>query len=228
MVSAGKVFKLREELELPLIAAKLKSFRREESFDEEPLHTKLLTEIHDLALKEDRVEGVYAEDRVSYIFHRGEQMPVPRTVEVPFAFVKQGGNTFLIVMERKLIANNIANRLSEALFTTSGYVTEARIAPDTLRDFHEQNPENTKIIFFDDVDIPNISKLSLYGSELLNTALYNDYCSRGKIWYIVVTSKRGGNVVGITRNSVVTVFNNIDRDSYLSYVINEVFPLIQP
>ncbi|MFH0897217.1 MAG: hypothetical protein V1850_04120 [Candidatus Bathyarchaeota archaeon] len=126
-----------------------------------------------------------------------------------------------------MVSNNIANKLSEALFITSGYVSEARIAPDTLRNFHEQNPSNTKIIFFDDVDIPNISKFSLYGSELLNTALYNDYCSRGKIWYIVVTSKRGGNVVGITRNGVVTIFNNIDRNGYINYIISEAFPLIQ-
>lgn len=227
MVSAGKVFKLREDLELPLIATKLKNFRREESFDEETLHTKLVTETRDLALKDNRLGGTYIEDRISYVFHHGAQVPVPRTLEVPIAFVKQKEMTLLIIMERKLIANNIANRLSEALFTTAGYITEARIAPETLRTFHEQNPSNTKIIFFDDVDIPNISKLSLYGSELLNTALYNDYCRRGKIWYIVVTSKKGGNVVGITRNSTVTIFNNIDREGFLNYVVGEVFPLIQ-
>ncbi len=227
MVSAGKVFKLREESDLTSITAKLKNFKKEESFDEEPLHTKLLTEICNLALKEDRLEGIYSEDKISYIFHHGERLPIPRTIEVPFAFVKRKDMTLLVIMERKLLANNIANRLSEAMFITSGYISEARIAPDTLRDFHEKNPSNTKIIFFDDVDIPNISKLSLYGSELLNTTLYNDYCRRGKIWYIVVTSKKGGNVVGITRNSVVTVFNNMDKDSFLNYVTGEVFPLIQ-
>lgn len=228
MVSAGKVFRLREKMELSTIAAKLKNFRKEESFDEESLHTKLLTEINDLALKQDRVEGTYSEDKVFYVFHRGERMPIPRTIEVPFAFVKRDETILLIVMERKLVANNIANRLSEALFVTSGYITEVKIPPDVLRDFHEKNPENTKVIFFDDVDLPNISKLSLYGSELLNTALYNDYCSRGKIWYMVMTSKKSGNIVGITRNVVVTVFNNIDKSGYLSYIIDEVFPLIQP
>ena len=73
--------------------------------------------------------------------------------------------------------------------------------------------------------MPNISKLSLYGSGLLNTALYNEYSSHGNIWYIVMTSK-SGNIVGITRNSVVTVFNNIEQKSYLNYVINEVSQLI--
>lgn len=228
MVSAGKVFRLRENLELSTIAAKLNDFRREENFDEESLHTRLLTEIHDLALRRDRVEGIYSEDKVLYVFHRGERIPVPRTMEVHFAFVKRNETMLLIVMERKLVANNIAGRLSEALFVTSGYITEVKIPPKVLRSFHEKNPDNTKVIFFDDVDLPNISKLSLYGSELLNTSLYNDYCSRGNIWYIVMTSKKSGNIVGITRNGVVTIFNNIDKSGYLNYVINEVFPLIQP
>lgn len=227
MVSTGKVFRLRERLELPTIAIKLRDFRVEESFDEEPLHTKLFTEIRDLVLKENMLEGIYAEDRVFYIFYHGERTPVPRTMEVPFAFVERGETTLLIIMERKLVANNIANRLSGALFITAGYIIEVKIAPNVLRDFHEQNPENTKVIFFDDVDLPNISKLSLYGSELLNTALYNDYRSHGNIWYIVVTSKRSGNTVGITRNGVVTVFTNIDKEGYLNYVVDEVFPLIQ-
>lgn len=213
-------------MELSTIAAKLKDFRKEEGFDAESLHTKLITEIHDLALKGSRVEGVYSEDKVLYVFHRGERVPVPRTLEVPFAFVKRDEETLLVVMEKKLVANNVANRLSEALFVTSGCITEAKIPPDVLRDFHEKNPENTKVIFFDDVDLPNISKLSLYGSELLNTALYNDYCSRGKIWYMVMTSKKSGNIVGITRNCVVTVFNSVDRSGYLDYVVDEVFPLI--
>ena len=225
MVSAGKVFKLREKLDLQTITSKMKDFRLESSFDEEPLHTKLLTEIHDLDLKRERLGGVYSEDKIFYIFHHGERTPIPRTLETPFSFVKHKEAILLIIMEKKLTANNIANKLSEALFVNSGCIVEAKIPPDDLKSFHEQNPENTKIIFFDDVDIPNISKLSLYGSGLLNTALYNEYSSHGNIWYIVMTSK-SGNIVGITRNSVVTVFNNIDQEGYLNFVINEVFPLL--
>ena len=122
-------------------------------------------------------------------------------------------------MEKRITVNRIANNLSEALFVTSNYIAEAKISPDALRNFHEQTPENTKIIF-DDVDIPNINKLSLYGSGLQDTTLHKDYCTRGNIWYIVVTLKKSGNVVGITRNSVVTVFSNIDKRNYLDYVTN--------
>ena len=215
-------------MELSTVAAKLKNFRKEEEFNEEPLHTKLLTETRDLALKKDRVEGIYSEDKVIYVSHRGERAPVPRTMEVSFAFIRRGETVFLVVMEKKLVANNVANRLSDAIFVTSGYITEAKIPPEVLRDFHERNPENTKVIFFDDVDLPNINKLSLYGSELLNTSLYTDYCSRGKIWYMVMTSRKSGNIVGITRNGVVTIFNSIDKYGYLDYVVDEIFPLVRP
>ena len=145
-----------------------------------------------------------------YIFHSGEWVATLRIIETSFAFVKYKETILLIIMEKKLVFNNIANRLSKALFVTSGYITEAKIPPDVLRNFHEPNPENSKIIFFDNVDIPNISILFLYESRLLNTAFYNDYCTRGSIKYIVVTLK-SGNIVGITRNSAVTLFNNILR-----------------
>ena len=214
-------------MELSAIAAKLKSFKREESYDEDPIHVKLLTEIQNLALKESLLQGVFAQDIITYVFHHGERIPIPKTIETSFAFVEQKERTLLVAMEKKLLANNIANRLSEALSVTTGYVTEISISPEVLRNFHERNPEDTKIIFFDDVDIPNVNKLSLYGSGLMNTALYNDYCSHGKIWYIVITSRKHGNIVGITRNAVVTIFNRVDKTDFLNYVIDEVFPLIQ-
>lgn len=63
MVSTGKIFKLRENLDLATVEEKLKNFRREE-FNEEPLRTRLLTEIRDLSLKRDRLEGIYIEDKI--------------------------------------------------------------------------------------------------------------------------------------------------------------------
>jgi hypothetical protein len=42
----------------------------------------------------------------------------------------------------------------------------------------------------------------------------------------VITTGKYEYVVGITRNAIVTVFNAIDRDNYLQYVMNEIFPII--
>ena len=226
MVTAGKVFRLMENLDIETIAAKLKGFKKEDEFIEENAHIPLLTEIRELVIRGNMLLGTYAQDQIAYIYHHGERHPMPKTLETRFMFVQEKERTLLLIIERKLLANNIANRLSEVLFITSGYITEAKIPPEILRDFHERNPEDTKVIFFDNVDIPNISKLSLYGSGLLNTSLYNDYLKHGTIWYVVITTGKYECVVGITRNAIVTIFNAIDRDHYLSYVVNEIFPII--
>jgi len=46
------------------------------------------------------------------------------------------------------------------------------------------------------------------------------------MWYVVVTSKKYGNIVGITGDGVVTIFNKIEEKDYFSYVTEEIFPLI--
>ena len=48
-----------------------------------------------------------------------------------------------------------------------------------------KNPEDTKVTFFDNVDIPNINKLSLYGPDLVGTSLFEDYgnaVTYGTLW----------------------------------------------
>ena len=40
-------------------------------------------------------------------------------------------------MERKSLANNITNKLSEVILITTGYIIEASILPEILKTFHE-------------------------------------------------------------------------------------------
>lgn len=227
MVTAGKIFTLREEVGLKAIAAKLKGYREERI---QPLEgggeVTLLTEISNLTLTADELKGIFSQDNVVDIYQRGKFIQQVKTRETPFVFSSYRGHLLLTVLERKFQANNIANQLSRALFVTSGQIVEAKILPETLKAFHERNPEDTKVIFFDEVDMPNINKLSLYGSSLINTSLYEDYCSHGKIWYLVFKSKKYGYIVGVTRNAIVTIFNNISRDEFMDYVKDEVFPLL--
>jgi hypothetical protein len=133
---------------------------------------------------------------------------------------------FLTVYDKKNRANSIANEMSKAVFMSLGQVVEARIDPETLRKFHEANFSDTKIIFYDQVDLPNISKLSLYGAELGNTALYSDYLTHGKLWYIVIKSSKTGYVLGVTRNCVVTGFSRMELLEFSSFIRGEIFPLI--
>jgi len=227
MVIAGKIFRLREFIPLKTIATKLVDYKVEEVVEEPPGKFNLITEIVNLDLVGNRVRGVYCKDILIKISRRGERVPIVKTIEAPFTFTKINDQILLTIIGKKNLANMIANEMSKILFLSVGGIVEARISPETLRQFHEANPEGTKVIFFDNVDIPNIDKLSLYGPDLRNTMLYSEYLSHGDIWYIVFTSRKHGIIVGLTRNCVVTVFSKIDEYSFFNFVEEEVFPLIE-
>jgi hypothetical protein len=225
MVVAGKVFKLTEPLAVADIASRLEGLRSEEAYEEGDTKLALITEVTGLLPKGNMLRGIYSHDYVTQVFHRGKILPTPRTVEAMFSFAEREGTTFLTIVEKKRVANFIANKLSELLFEKAGGVLEARISPETLKEFHLKNREDTKITFFDNVDIPNIDKLSLYGPDLINTSLFEDYGKHGDLWYVVARSKDHGYVVGITRDASVTIFNLTEKEPYLDYVAKEIYPL---
>jgi len=225
VVVAGKIFRLSEPLAIAEIASRLEGYRTEEPYEEGDYKFTLVTEVVGLLLKENMLRGVYSHDYVIHVFHRGKVAPLPRTVEAHFGFSLHEEATLLTIVEKKRLANFIANKLSEILFEKMGGIVEARIPPETLREFHLKNPEDTKITFFDNVDIPNVNKLSLYGLDLINTSLFEDYCKHGDLWYVVVRSKEYGYVVGLTRDASVTIFNLTDKERYLEYVTKEIYPL---
>ena len=226
MVLAGKVFLVRENYEMDTLAEKLKAFKVETETSVEEKEFKLVSEITDLGVGKGVVEGRFSFDTVFVIPHRGEPVPVPRTYEAPFSFNLVKDRMFLTVYDKKTRANNIANEMSKAIFMSLGQIVEGRIDPETLRKFHEANFEDTKVIFYSDVDLPNISKLSLYGAELGNTSLYSDYLAHGKLWYIVFKSKAYGYVFGLTRNCILTAFSRMELSEFKNFVNTQVFPLI--
>ena len=225
MVVAGKIFRLSTILEMAEIASTLEGYHTEETYEEGDSKFALLTEVVGLLPKENMLRGIYSHDYVIEVFHRGKIMPTPRTVEALFNFAQHADAVFLTVVERKRVADFIANKLSEILFRKVGNIVEARISPESLKEFHLKNPEDTKITFFDNVDVPNVDKLSLYGPDLRNTALFEDYGKHGDLWYVVARSKEYGYVVGITRDASVTIFNLTEKEPYLQYVEKEIYPL---
>jgi len=226
MVTAGKVFKLFEPTPLPDLASNLGGYRREEAHEEGDYKFTLVTDIVHLMPRENALTGVYSYDYVTHVFHRGKIVPLPHTIEAMFRFAQHKDRTLLTVVEKKRLANFIANRLSETVYERVGHIVEARIPPETLREFHLKNPEDTKITFFDNVDIPNVNKLSLYGPDLIGTSLFEEYGKHGDLWYIVARSREHGYVVGVTRDVSVTIFNIVDKNKYLEYVEKEIYPLI--
>ena len=226
MVVAGKIFRLSEPLSVAEVASRLEGHHVEEDFQEGEHRFKLITEVVGLLPAKNILKGIYSHDYVIHVFHRGKVAPMPRTVEALFSFAQHEGKTFLTIVEKKRIANLVANKLSEVIFEKVGGILEARIPPETLKKFHLKNPEETKITFFDNVDIPNVNKLSLYGPDLVNTSLFEDYAKHGDLWYVVARSKEFGYVVGITRDASVTIFNLSEKEKYVEYTTKEVYPLL--
>lgn len=226
MVLAGKVFLVRENYELDVLAQKLKTFKVEQETTVEDQNFKLISEVKDLKAVKNTLDGTFTHDSVFVVNLRGKPQPVARTYEAPFSFDFYKDRLFLTIYDKKNRANSVANEMSKTLFMSLGQVVEARINPETLRTFHEANFDDTKIVFYDDLDLPNISKLSLYGAELGNTTLYSDYLSHGKLWYIVFRSKTFGYVIGLTRNCVVTAFSRMEPEEFVLFIKDQIFPLV--
>ncbi|KXB05197.1 hypothetical protein AKJ50_01545 [candidate division MSBL1 archaeon SCGC-AAA382A13] len=226
MVSTAKIFQIAEDADLGLIARKLKNFREEEPYEGLDYKGKLIKEVTDLETQEGTLTGVYSNDTIVSIYHRDGEIEVPKTKETQLVFQERKGEIFLIVLEEKAKANRIANELSEVMFLTSGKIVEATITEETLKELHESNPRATKVIYFDNVDLPDVGKLALYGSSIADTSLYQEYLDHGNIWYAVFEVKEKGIVVGVTRNSVVVLFSKLEKDEFVEFILDDILPLV--
>ncbi|MDI6884052.1 MAG: hypothetical protein QMD00_02770 [Hadesarchaea archaeon] len=233
MVSVAKIFEIKEPLELGLMARKLKDFGEKEPYEREGKRHELTTEILDLKLERGTLAGIFSKDFVLSRYYKRGLVETLVTEEVPFWIKPFKERTFLIVLApskargvKHLLTNYVANRLSDILFIKTGAIVETKITHETLKELHESNPRATKLIWFDNIDIPGVGKLALAGSAIADTKLYRDYLEHGQIWYAVFEVQKRGLMVGITRNCVVTLFSRAERDEFLKYVLDEVIPLI--
>ncbi|MCD6235458.1 MAG: hypothetical protein J7J94_00455 [Thaumarchaeota archaeon] len=226
MPLAAKVFEIRVETSLEEIADKLRDYRVVEEWRGEDREIELVTEVKDLDLKDDRLEGIFSRDKVILVNQRGNRVPVLKTTEARIIFRKVEDLTLLTVVQEKHFANAVASILAHHLYLSYKAVTEARISPEVMQEFHERNPEGTKVIYFDDLDFVDVDKLALYGDSLKNTSLYEEYLRHGKIWYIVFTVAGTNRVMGLTRNCVVTSFTRMPESEFIEYIDKIVVPLI--
>jgi len=235
LVLPAKIFEIKEKADLGLIVWKLKDFREEELYQtQKGGNISLLTEILDLQQKKDFITGVFSKDFVRRRYYRRELVENPVTEEPPFWIKRFKERVFLIVLApsvargvRKLLTSYVANKLSKVLFIDSKAIVKVEIAHETLKKLHEANPQATKLIWFDEVDIPGVEKLCLAGSSLADTKLYHDYLEHGKIWYVVFEVQKRGIVVGIARNCVVTLFSKSTIDEFINYITEDLVTLIE-
>jgi hypothetical protein len=226
---------MKEKADLGLVVWKLKDFHEEELYQtEEGENINLVTDILDLKPEENSVSGVLSKDFVRRRFYRRKLIEAPTTEEAPFWIKLFNDRVFTIVLApsvargvKKLLTNYVANKLSKVVFIDPRAIVEVKIPHTTLKELHESNPQATKLIWFDQVDIPGVEKLCLAGSDIADTKLYHDYLEHGKIWYVVFEAQKRGVVVGITRNSVVTLFSKSTTDEFINYISEDLLTLIE-
>ena len=235
MVLPAKTFEIREDISLREIAERLRGFREEDEYETEgEERLTLVTEILDLEEEEDKVYAVFSRDFMKTRIYKRRITETPATEEAPFWVTTHEGRTFLIVVApsvargvKKLLSNHVANKISDALFGVTGAIVEVRIPDETLQNLHESNPQATRLIWFDDVDIPSVDKLCLAGQGLADTALYHDYIEHGRIWYVVFQAQNRGLTVGVTRSCVVTLFSKSTLDEFIEYVTEDFLQLLE-
>ena len=235
MVLPAKIFEIKESLRLETMVQKLRDFHEEEKYETNDRgEVSLVTEILDLNQDEDLVSGFFSRDFMRRRYYKRRVVETPTTEEAPFWIKPFGDRRFLIVLApsvargvKKLLTNHVANKLSEILFDITGAIVEVRLSNETLKELHESNPQATKLIWFDDVNIPSVEKLCLAGSGLADTKLYHDYLEHGKIWYVVFEVQKRRIVVGITRSCVVTLFSKSTVDEFVNYILEDFLKLIE-
>jgi hypothetical protein len=232
MVLVAKVFEVKEHMDTSTVVKKLKDFSEEQPYEGSSGKDKLTTEILDLKMEGGAVSGVFSRDFVLSRYYKRGLVETLVTEEVPFWIKSLEGRTFLVVLApskargvKKLLTNYVANKLSEILFIKAGAIVETKITHATLKKLHESNPQATKLIWFDSIDIPGIGKLALAGSGIADTKIYKDYLEHGKLWYVVYEIRKRGLVVGIARNCVVTLFSRSEIKDFVGYVIEDILPI---
>ena len=235
MVLPAKMFEIKEEINFGLMIQKLKDFREEENYEKSDGETvNLVTEILDLSLKENLISGVFSADFMRRRYYQRKLIENPVTEEATFWVTQFKNRNFLIVVApsvargvKKLLTNHVANKLSKVLFITPRAIVETKFPHETLKELHESNPQATRLIWFDQIDIPGVEKLCLAGSDLAVTQLYQDYLAHGQIWYVVFEAQKRGLTMGITRNSVVTLFSKSTKDELINYIKEDLLTLIE-
>ncbi len=235
MVLPAKIFEIKEESNFGLIAQKLKDFHEEENYETNEGKTiTLATEILSLTLKENLISGIFSADFMQTHYYKRNLIESPVTEEAHFWLTRFEKRTFLIVVApsvargvKKLLSSHVANRLGKIIFITPRVIVETKIPHETLKTLHESNPQATRLIWFDQVDIPGVEKLCLAGSALVDTQLYLDYLAHGKIWYVVFEAQKRGLTMGITRNSVVTLFSKSTKEDLINYIREDLLKLVE-
>lgn len=227
MPTAGKVFVYRENLPLVEIHDLLKGYRETVEYDTGEETMTLIKDITELNYSEKELSGLYSSDAVETKYHRSGSKSITYTRESKFYFFEQEGRNYVLVMAPKHMANVIANSLSLILHGVVGSIIVSRMNPRLLREFCEGS-EAIKVLLFEDLDIPNLEKATMYGFNIVQMDLYNKFVDSGLYRYSVskLTQRQNNHTVGIVRDGSICIFTSIEAAEYVDFIKDEIVPMI--
>lgn len=227
MPISAKIFIHQESIALEDIAERLKAWSEEETFESPEEDYTLLANIEEVEYNDEELFGIYMYDSVVMHSWRSVVSATPFTTEAPFVFTKQDEQRFLIVLAPKSIANRVANQLSTIIHGVQGAIIEPMIRSAFFDEF-QAGTEATTIVLFDDIDIPNIDKATLYGGpggNVQQTNLYGNFVAHGRPWYMVSKTKDRAWTVGIVRDGTIVVFNSVDKKAFIEFLKEKILPM---
>lgn len=227
MPTAGKIFLYQEVLELAQIQERLEDLSEEIEYALDGETFNLVTDISHLSLTEKELSGLYSADGVEAKMHRSGPQYVTYTRESPFYFFEEEERSYVLIMAPKRIANGIANKLSLILHDAVGAIAVPKLNPRKLREFCEGS-EAIKVLLFEEMDIPNLEKATMYGTNIVQMDLYNRFVDSGQYRYSVSKLKpeKDAHTIGIVRDGSVCIFTEIDSHEYVQFIKNEIVPMI--
>lgn len=225
MPTAGKLYVYRESLSLPEIREKLEGWEEYVDIEDPDYNLRLRRNTSDIHLSTSSLEGLFSEDLLQRAIFRGVMQVMPYTVDSVFTFLVIGDEPYCVVLASKKIADGVANSLSVILHGEVGALTEPVLNVSALKELYESG-EATKICLFDNIEIPNMDKGTLYGANIIQTDMYGRFINLGSPWYIVFKDKLTGYTVGIVRDGTCCIFSSVDQSGFLEYMKDNVVPLV--
>lgn len=228
---SSRTFKFEKQIGIDELYPKLKNSRKFEEKVDNPetgeLET-LLTTIDELKVDYERkaIRGVISNDR-------GVQLPPDRNGrikfhvvpdKIPFAFLS--GSLFFIPFVSSKLAEGIAYKIGRMVMKgVDDPILSCNITPAHLRRFLDRHPHQTTDESWAGLNLPNLARARLTGTNVGATADFDRYDGHGDPVTVRIRLLSNNWALLINSDAVVTFYNNQPQEAMEDFLRKEIFPI---
>lgn len=227
MVKSVAGYNVEKEIGLGEIKKSLEEYRPEidqkirlgnQEFD---TSTKLL----DIGTATNQVFGTIEKIEIKKETFRDYLYQVPILHSGGFVFVKKSPLNLIIHSSGKS-ADTLSLELEGIIFPDGrDIILRKRLEKnDIINIYNSIQGGDVKVSTFKDLNLPLLSKSSIYGPNVKGTSDYTRYDGHGKLSYIMFYSGKYNNIlVSINEQCQVTFYRNVDDKFAEDFLMNEIF-----